>query len=53
MLDSYKQQRYERLAETLDEYIGCSGDECGMDFFIRDVKKSTLRYAVLSRKSDG
>jgi hypothetical protein len=42
MTNSYKQQRYERLSEVLDEYIACSGDECGMDFFIRDVKKALL-----------
>ena len=36
---SYEQQRYERLMESIDEYLGGDGPEMGIDHLVRDLKK--------------
>ena len=39
---SYKDQRYDRLLESIDEYLGCEGEECGLSFLLRDLKKACI-----------
>lgn len=36
---NYEQQRYERLTECIDEYLGGTGSEMGAASFLRDLKK--------------
>lgn len=40
--ETYKQQRYDRLRESIDEYLGCEGEECGLSFLLRDLKKACI-----------
>lgn len=39
---SYNDQRYERLLETVDEYLGCEAPDCGLSFFLKDLKKACV-----------
>lgn len=39
---TFEQQRYDRLMESIDEYIGGTGHEMGVDFLVRDLKKTCL-----------
>ena len=37
---SYNDQRYDRLVEIVDEYLGCEGE--GLNFLLRDLKKACI-----------
>jgi len=39
---SYNDQRYDRLVESIDEYLGCEGEECGLSFLLRDLRKACI-----------
>ena len=49
-IKTFEQQRYERLMESVDEYLGGTGNEMGIDFFIRDLKKICLDISSYHRK---
>lgn len=40
--DQYNEQRYERLEEILDEYLGCSGKDVGAGALFRDIQKACI-----------
>ena len=39
---SYNDQRYERLLESIDEYLGCEGEGCGLSFLLKDLTKACI-----------
>ena len=39
---SYETQRYERLKESIDEYLGEQGDDRGVGPFLRDLRKACI-----------
>jgi hypothetical protein len=39
---SYNYQRYDRLVETIHEYLGCEGDGWGLSFLLRDLRKACI-----------
>lgn len=47
---SYEQQRYERLMESIDEYLGGDGPEMGIDHLVRDLKKICLDISTYHGK---
>ena len=38
----YQDQRYERLKESIDEYLGEEGDDRGVGPFLRDLRKACI-----------
>ena len=38
----YGTQRYERLKESIDEYLGEQGDDRGVGPFLRDLRKACI-----------
>ena len=38
----YQDQRYERLKESIDEYLGEQGDDRGVGPFLRDLRKACI-----------
>lgn len=47
---NYEEQRFDRLAECVDEYLGGTGNEMGLDFLVRDLKKACLNLSAYHRK---
>jgi len=47
---TWQQARYERLLETIDEYIGGTGDDMGIEPFIRDLKKACIDVSAYHRE---
>lgn len=39
---SYNEQRYERLLESVDEYLGCEAPDCGLSFLLKDLRKACI-----------
>lgn len=39
---SYEVQRYERLMESIDEYLGEQGEDRGVGPFLRDIRKACI-----------
>ncbi len=39
---SYEVRRYERLMESIDEYLGEQGPDRGTDPFFRDIRKACI-----------
>lgn len=39
---SYNEQRYERLLESVDEYLGCEAPDCGLSFLLKDLRKACV-----------
>ena len=37
---TFEQARYERLTETVDEYLGGTGPEMGANYFLSDLKRA-------------
>lgn len=47
---NYETLRYERLMESIDEYLGGDGPEMGIDYLLRDLKKISLDICTYHRK---
>ncbi len=42
MNPNYESQRYERLKESIDEYLGEQGPDRGTGSFLRDLRKACI-----------
>lgn len=45
MPDEYRRQRYDRLCESLDEYLCCDGDGAGYQPLLEDLHKALTELA--------
>jgi len=41
-MKSYNEQRYERLRDSIEEYLTTDGEDCGVNALFRDIKKSCI-----------
>lgn len=39
---TYEDRRYERLMESIDEYLGDQGPDCGTGPLFRDIQKACI-----------